>query len=289
MNPTTLPFKSSYLSRIDQLLHWDRYEDALKEAEAWLKEDPDDADAYGALSVIYQFIDIDKALYWSGEALNRDPELESAWRVRLVIAYERKDWPAFETLITEMLRMFPENSYLYRMQGQYWLTKNKWQEACEQLEQAIALDHSSLNYAVYAYTLALLNKDELSLDAERTSLREDPEDDQALLYLAWAAERRNDHRKAAEFMGSAIRLDPSNAQIREEYLGILQKSFWFYRIMLFPNYLRKLKGWHILIIWIACWVLFKPLLVLFILLYIASYWASKGLVHVKVFGWTRRR
>ncbi|UVI30771.1 tetratricopeptide repeat protein [Paenibacillus spongiae] len=289
MDAMQQPAHPNYHSRIDQLLHWDRYDDALKEAEAWIREDPENADAYGALAVVYQFIDADKALYWSGEALKRDPELESAWRVRLIVAYERKDWPTFEKVIAEMLRMFPDYSYLYRMQGQYLLTKNRWQEAREYLEQAISLNHSSINYAVYAYALALLNKDEESLNAEQVALHDDPEDDQALLYLAWAAERRNDPRKAAEFMGSAIRLDPNNAQIREEYLEILQKSYWFYRVMLFPNYLRKLKGWQILIIWIACWILFKPLLVLFILLYIASYWASKALVHVKVFGWTRRR
>ncbi|MFD0671164.1 tetratricopeptide repeat protein [Cohnella sp. GCM10027633] len=282
-----LQLRSSYLSRIHKLIQWSRYKEALAEAEEWVREAPEDDEAIAWLAYVHRFTDADKALHWSGEAIRRNPECETAWQVRLFVAYEREDWKSFDQVSEEMLRMFPEEAYIYRLKAQRELGRKKVAEARGLLEQAISLEHSSNNFAVYAYALALSGNDDASRDAAATALRIDPEDVQTLLYTGWAADHRSDYEHALERLGAAVRQNPDNAQAREEYLNILQKSYWFYRVLLAPRFLTRMKPWQIFFIWVVCWILLKPLIVLFIVLYIASYWISKWLVHLKIFGFRR--
>lgn len=282
-----MQLRSAYISRIHRLVQWSRYKEALAEAEEWVRQAPEDDEAIAWLAYVHRFTDADKALHWSGEAIRRNPESETAWQVRLFVAYERQDWKSFDRVSEEMLRMFPEEAYVYRLKAQRELGRKKTDEALRLIEQAIALQHSDNNFAVYAYALALRGDDEASREAEATALRLDPEDVQTLLYAGWAADQRNDYAQALERIGAAVRLDPDNAQIREEYLNILQKSYWFYRILLLPRFLTKMKPWQILLVWILCWLLLRPLVFAFIVLYLLSYWASKWLVHVKIFGFRR--
>lgn len=282
-----LQVRHPYLHKILQLLSWERYKDALSEAEEWIRQDPDDAEALAWLAYVYRFLDMDKALHWSGEALARDPELELAWKTRLFVYYERENWEPFKRTAEEMLRLFPEDGYIYRLKAQYLLMSKNVTEARDLLLQAVALDHSAESYAVYSYAAALSGEYNASMEAERTALREEPENVQVLLYTGWAADQRSDYKQALERMSAAVRLDPDNQQTRDEYLETLQKSYWFYRILLLPNFLKRMKPWQILLLWVACWLLFRPLLLVFIVLYIASYWISKWLVHVKVFGFRR--
>ncbi|WP_201450655.1 hypothetical protein [Paenibacillus sp. An7] len=52
--------------------------------------------------------------------------------------------------------------------------------------------------------------------------------------------------------------------------------------------MRKMKTWQILLTWVVAVLLLKPLLILFLVLYVLSHWVTKAIVHVKVFGWRRR-
>ncbi|GGD84752.1 tetratricopeptide repeat protein [Paenibacillus nasutitermitis] len=279
--------RSRTLQKIYQLVSWERYKEALAEAEDWVRHSPDDSVALGALAFVYQFSDADKALYWCGEALKRDPELELPWRIMLAFAYERKDWKEFITLCSEMLRMFPEQDYIYRLKAQYMLIQGKFEDARLLTEQAVKLNYSAINYAVHAYALALTGKHDASRASEATALREEPENVEVLLYTGWAADRRGEYKAAVERMNAAVRLDPTNKQSREEYLKMLQKSYWFYRVLLLPRFISRMRRWQVLLIWVAAFILFRPLLLLFILLHVMSYWTSKWLVHIKVFGFHR--
>lgn len=49
-----------------------------------------------------------------------------------------------------------------------------------------------------------------------------------------------------------------------------------------------MKRWQILVSWLVAVIFFKPLLIVFIVLYVLAHWATKGIVHVRVFGWRRR-
>ncbi|MDG0793629.1 hypothetical protein OMP38_24460 [Cohnella ginsengisoli] len=110
-----------------------------------------------------------------------------------------------------------------------------------------------------------------------------------LLHLAWAARTRGDFKLDETYMKSAVRLNPDDKQFQDEYLEALQRAHPMYRIFAVPDkYLRAMTPWQILFCWVALWTIFKPLVLLFILLYVVSKWGTKALVHVRIFGWRRR-
>lgn len=283
--------KYHHISKVDQLITWGRYKDAIREAEAMLQAYPEDADAYAMLSSAYLHVDEKKALYWSQEALRRDPQHEDAWRTRLFTYRSQDNDNQFKETLDEILRLFPHKSYPYFYLAELHMKKAKFPEARAALEQAIGIYPSGIHYAMYGYVLAILDERGPSKDAIETALRLEPEQATVFTYAGWAADRRGEVRQARDYMNAAVRLVPDDPQIRKEYLAMLQKQYWFYRILLLPNSLRRMKGWQLMLLWIVLWIVFKPLLLLFILLYVAAHWISKLLVHIRVYGWTlpRRR
>ncbi|MFC5647857.1 tetratricopeptide repeat protein [Paenibacillus solisilvae] len=274
------------VEKINHLLQWRRYDEALQEAGELLREYPENAFVFGITSMIHRAKgNEEQALYWANEALARDPEQEDAWCTLLFVAYNKGEYKEAQRLVFEMLRMFPEESYLYRMKSQCELREGRFEEARSSLELALSIETSAINLAMYSYVMALLGHESASIQAENSAMRMEPENDQVLLQVAWAADKRGDHKKASEYMNAAVRLDPDNEQIRKEYLDMLQKSYWFYRVLLYPGALFAKYRWQALVIWLLCAVVFNQLIVLFIVLYILSYWTSKALVNVKVYGW----
>ncbi|MNN81160.1 hypothetical protein D3C81_1979540 [compost metagenome] len=110
-----------------------------------------------------------------------------------------------------------------------------------------------------------------------------------LLYLAWAAGHRGDFKLKETYMKNAVRLSPDDKQLQEEFLESLQQRQKLLRIFLWPTrYIRKMKRWQIVLVWIIAWLLFRPLVLMLIVLYVIATWVTKGIVHVQVFGWRRR-
>ena len=276
---------------VQQLVQMKRYKEALIEAEKLLQHSPEEANTYSTIGWIYSLLDEhDKALHWSGEALGRDPDNPLAWYVRVGVYYETEQEAAFEQSLTEALRVDPYEDHYYFLKASALNKKGKYQDAKEHVLQALELDpESPRSLALLSYTEALLGNDPDSRRAEREALQRDAEEPTVFMLLAWAATRRGEYDLAEKYMGNAVRLNPEEKQIREEYLEALQKGNKMYRLFLWPaKAVRRLKPWQILLAWIAAWILFKPLIILFIILYILAHWISKGIVHVRVFGWRRR-
>jgi len=113
----------------------------------------------------------------------------------------------------------------------------------------------------------------------------EPENSNVFMYLAWAADQRGDHLKSLQYLENAVRLKLDNRQLREEYLEILQKQYKVYRLFLVPSkLLTRVKPVYALLLWIVAWFSFRPLVVVFIVLYVVAHWTTKLIVNVKVFG-----
>jgi tetratricopeptide (TPR) repeat protein len=278
--------KYQHIAKIDQLISWGRHKEAIQEAGAMLQAYPEDADAFAMMSIAYRSVDAEKALYWSNETLRRDPEHEDAWRTKMFIYREQGNMKSFKETLDEILRIFPHKSYPFFYMAEWHIGKGKLQDAREALEQAISIHKSGLYLALYGHVLAKLNQSARSEQAIEDALRLEPESSAVLMYAGWAADSRGDYGKAQQYMNAAVRISPDDPQIRKEYLEMLQKQYWFYRVLLFPNLLRRLKMWQIVLLWIVLWIVFRPLMLLFLVLYVASHWISKLLVHIRVYGWT---
>lgn len=106
------------------------------------------------------------------------------------------------------------------------------------------------------------------------------------LYLGWVAKERGEYEKAIEYLTNAVKLNPYDKSNREKYMAMLQNK---YKICRFVNWPAKLLAWQALLIWIVGWLFFKPLIIIFIVLYVISHWTTKLIIHVKIFGWNFRR
>ncbi|RQW09200.1 hypothetical protein EH198_20140 [Paenibacillus rhizophilus] len=277
-----------HYERAFQLMNWRRFAEAIEETEKWILEDPENADAYGMLAQIHMKAgSYDHAMHWSAEALRCDPENALAWFVRAVSLYSQGNEALFLEAAAEGQRIDPLESYYPFLKFNIYHKKGDFQAAREEMDRALRLaPDRSLFLAADSYLRANSRDFEGSLSSESMALFHDPEDDQTYLYLAWAADRRGDYGKEIEFMKNAIRIDPTDEQIRSEYLNSLQKKYWFYRVLLLPFIAKKRLGkWQFFLVWVVLWIVFRPFVLLFLLLYVLAYWLSKLLVRVQVFGW----
>ncbi|WP_169087138.1 tetratricopeptide repeat protein [Paenibacillus sp. PL91] len=278
--------------RIQQLMQWNKYKEASEEALQLIRETPYDPDAYALLGhVCLRMENYDQAIHWSGEALQRDPENELAWFVRANTYYEMEHWKDALEAIDEAQRIDPYEPHYFFLRANISNKKAKFNESRDYLLKGLEISpENPLYLANLSYTEALLKNNSESKRLSNVALRLEVESDLVYLYLAWSAEQRSDYDDYLLMLKNAIRLDPDNKQIRQEFLKGLQKNYTFYRIMLMPgNLIKKMKPWQVFLSWIVLWFLFRPLVIVFIVLYIITHWVTRLLVHVKVFGWTRRR
>lgn len=274
-----------------RLIEWRRYKEALSEAQKLLALYPEDPDAMALTGKIWMHMSrYDEALKWSGEALRRSPEHELAWFVRVASFYESGRMKEFEQALAEALRIDPYESFYYYMNANALNKKGKFKEAREELLRALELrPESPLYLATLSYVEALLGDYPASARLDRQAIRYDAEDPYVLLYLAWAARTRDDAALDESYMKSAIRLNPDEKQFQDEYLIALQRANPLFRIASAPGrVLRRMKPWQIFLSWAIAWLLFKPLIIVFIVLYVLANWGTKAFIHVKVFGWRRR-
>lgn len=287
----TIQDYSAY-AKVQQLIEWRRYKEALKEAQQLIKQEPEDPDVFALIANIYLLMDEnDKALHWSNEALRREPEQRLAWYVRVCVYYAADKDRAFDEAVQEALRIDPYESHYYYLQANMFNKKGKLKQAKAALLQALEIHpEAPLYLAVLSYTEALLIHFEESVRLERIALEHNMESSEVYFFLGLASGQRGDYKLKETYMRNAVRLEPDNKQYQEEFLDALQHNELLFKIILWPvKFLRKLKHWQVLIAWIVAMLFLRPLLILFIVLYVLSYWVTKATVHVKVFGWGRRR
>lgn len=278
-------------AKAQQLIEWRRYKEALKEAEQLIRQEPEDPDVFALISKIHLFMnEYDKALHWSNQALSREPQQELAWYVRVSVYYATDKDRAFEEALQEALRIDPYEPYYYYLQANMLNKKGRSNQAKTALSHALELcPESPLYLAVLSYTEALLRNFEDSARLERLALKNNMESSEVYFFLGLAAGQRGDYKLKETYMRNAVRLDPEDKQYQDEFLEALQHNEMLFKIFLWPGkFLRKMKNWQILLSWAVAVLLFRPLLILFIVLYVLSHWVTKAIVHVKVFGWRRR-
>ncbi|WP_106767590.1 tetratricopeptide repeat protein [Paenibacillus faecalis] len=278
-------------AKAQQLIEWRRYKEALQEAEQLMSQEPEDPDVFALISRIHLLMnEYDKALHWSNQALSREPHQELAWFVRVCVYYDTNKHRACKEALQEALRIDPYEPHYYYLQANLFNKMNMPKKAKTALSHALELrPESSLYLAVLSFTEAVLKNFEDSARLEKLALKYNTESSQVFMYLGWAAGERGEYKLKETYMRNAVRLDPDDKQYQDEFLEALQHNEVLFKIFLWPlKFLRKMKPWQVLLTWVVAMILFRPLLILFIVLYVLSHWVTKAIVHVKVFGWGRR-
>lgn len=273
------------IHQVNELYQKQRYKEALEEAMRLQQQYPEHPTVMSLAAVVHKPIAPDQALHWASEALKRDTRLPDAWRVRMSIYYERREWPAFETAARQLALVAEEDPTPHLLLAQYQLRKGALDQALLSLERSIDIEPAGIAYATYSYVLAQMKRYPESREAERQALAWQEKHAYTLMQLAWAADQRDEHDRAMQFMQEAIRLNPEDSQVRNEYMDALQKSHPWFRLVWWPaQMLQKLSPWILVILW-ALFALIKPtLLIAFIVLHVSTYWISRGFVNWKVYG-----
>lgn len=278
-------------AKAQQLIEWRRYKEALKEAEQLISQEPENPDVFAMISHIHLLMnEYDKALHWSNQALSREPHQELAWFVRVSVYYDTDKNRACEEALQEALRIDPYAPHFYFLQANLFNKTGRPGKAKTALLHALELRPESPVYlAALSYTESLLKNFEESARLEKLALQFNTESSQVFFFLGWAAGERGEYKLKETYMRNAVRLDPEDKQYQDEFLEALQHNEVLFRIFLWPfQFLRKMKPWQLLLTWFAAVLLFRQLLILFLVLYVLSHWVTKAIVHVKVFGWGRR-
>ncbi|WLD92546.1 lipopolysaccharide assembly protein LapB [Alkalihalobacillus sp. AL-G] len=277
--------QSIQIDKIEQLIEWGRINEAIKETEQYIQMNPDDSLGYALLAKAYlQGSQLDKALHWSEESLKRDPNDLIAWQIRVLVYFKKDDWDELNQAVQSGKELFPYNSFFYFYETNYFVNKGKFKKAKEEMETCLELEpYDSLNLAFYSYIVSLLGEKGLSESVEKQALELQPNGSSTYLYLGWAAQQRGDFEKELTFFEIAIQSEPSNEQVRSEYLTVLQRKYKLYRFLTFPQRMTKKQALFILL---PAFILLKGFALLFLLAYVVMHWVTKLLVHVKVFGWT---
>ncbi|MBG9735196.1 tetratricopeptide repeat protein [Paenibacillus alvei] len=273
------------IHQVNELYQKQRYKEALEEAMRLQQQYPEHPTVMSLAAVVHKPIAPDQALHWASEALKRDTRLPDAWRVRMSIYYERREWPAFETAARQLALVAEEDPTPHLLLAQYQLRKGALDQALLSLERSIDIEPAGIAYATYSYVLAQMKRYPESREAERQALAWQEKHAYTLMQLAWAADQRDEHDRAMQFMQEAIRLNPEDSQVRNEYMDALQKSHPWFRLVWWPaQMLQKLSPWILVILW-ALFALIEPtLLIAFIVLHVSTYWISRGFVNWKVYG-----
>ncbi|NGP60280.1 tetratricopeptide repeat protein [Paenibacillus thiaminolyticus] len=281
----TIRYLQQAIQRINQLYQRQEYQEALREAMQLQLEYPEHPTIMSLAAVVHKPVDPDKALDWAGEALRRDIYQPDAWRVRMGIYYDRGEWVAFETAARQLIAMAPDDPTPHLLLAQHQMRKGALEQAVLSLERCIDIEPAGLAYATYSYVLAQLDRTVESKEAERQALAMEEEHAYTLMQLAWAADQRGEKNHSLRLMEKAVRLDPDDSQVREEYMETLQKVNLAFRLVWLPaQWFQKLSPWILFVIWVLFAYLKPVLLVAFVLLHVSTHWISRWYVNWKVYG-----
>ncbi|MCY9515454.1 tetratricopeptide repeat protein [Paenibacillus apiarius] len=273
------------IQQINELYQRQRYKEALLETARLQQQYPEHPTIMSLAAMVHKHVAPDKALHWAAEALRRDIYQPDAWRVRMSVYYDRGEWSAFETAARQLAIVAPDDPTPHLLLAQHQMRRGALEQALLSLERCIAIEPAGIAYATYSYVLAQLERVPESKEAERKALEMNEEHAYTLMQLAWAADQRGEHDHSLKFMEEAVRLDPGDQQVREEYMDALQKTHLWFRLVWWPAQLfQKLQPFILLIIWVIFAIIQPTLLIGFIVLHIATYWLSRFVVNWKVYG-----
>lgn len=287
MTVLTINQGSARYEHVVQLMNGRRFEEAIAAAKEWINSNSQNADAYGILAQIYLKSDqFHEALYWSEEALRYDAENTIAWFVRVSVLDAQGEDRELLKALNEAQRLDPYEGHYYFLKFNSHRKNGRLQEARQELDKALYMSpENSLYIASDSYLQAIWGNFEASLASEMCALQRNTGDDRTFLFLAWAAQSRGEHDKALEYLKDAIRMKPEDVHLRSEYMDTLGRSHPLYRVFLLPCFLKNIKTWQFVLLWVASWFIYKPLFIMLVVLYAAAHWTSPVIVRIKVYGW----
>jgi tetratricopeptide (TPR) repeat protein len=242
------------LSKAAQLIDLHKYSLALKEADAFLSSEPENARAYALKALAYmgkkQRVE---ALENAEKAVGLGPELEfSHYILGLVHLNLTKNFRTAELAINEALRINPENPDYYDVLAQLRMVKRDYKEALRLCEKGLEIDPQNVDCrSTRARVLTKMGKKNAAREDLSEALKNDPENPQTLASKGWVDLENGDYQGAQEAFRDALKIKPDYEYARDGLIQALKAKNiifrWYLRYAFWINRLGNRTRWALVV------------------------------------------
>lgn len=207
------------------LIRAGRYQEARREAESLLEEDPNNVVAMGSLATILVHLDErEKALAIYRRMMELDPHRDAAYLGAARLLGKLGTYDEAMATVRRLLEIQPENVEAYTVLGDLALDREDYAEAEKNFRKALAIDpHSSLAASGLGNCLNRAGRLAEARDILAEYHRKDPTSHAVTYNLAVVSERLGDPRAALALYQQAIRLDPDHSMSWNNLGSLLSK------------------------------------------------------------------
>ncbi len=207
------------------LIRAKRHEEARREAEALLEEDPNNVVAMGSLAgVLVSLDEPEKALAIYRRMIDLDPHRDAAYLGAAKVLGKLHHYEKAVATLQALLDQQPENVEAYTALGDLALEREDYPEAEKAFRKALEIDpHSSLAASGLGNCLNRAGRLEEARDLLAEYHRKDPTSHAVTYNLAVVSDRLGDQRAALALYQQAVKLAPDHSMSWNNLGSLLSK------------------------------------------------------------------
>ncbi|AKQ45022.1 hypothetical protein TH63_04260 [Rufibacter radiotolerans] len=227
------------------LLQQKKYDLAEKELRSALTEDVHNGlnHAYLALCLLH-LNKPQEALQEAQQAIAEEPDLDYAFYILSLIHLQEERLAESERAIWEALTLEPYEATYHFVLGSICFSRSQWKEALASAEEGLAVepeDVSCLN--LKARALNRLGHKEMATESFGNAFLHAPDNHQTHTNQGWVYLEQAQYKQALHHFQEALRLNPTSDFAREGLVEALKAKYWIYRGFLQFSYkMASLSG-----------------------------------------------
>lgn len=202
--------------------------EAVELAETLVKVHPDESKAYAVRGDIY-YIDgqNDKALQSYEQALKMNKDVFQVWQQVMLIYNQKQDWANVLRVANEAMELFPNQNMIYLFKGGAEMQQKDYEKAVKSFSKGEKMTTEDLKLraqflANQGDALHSLNKHAESDEAYDKALKLDPDNAYVLNnYSYYLSIRKANLEKAKQMSAYSNKLEPNNSSFLDTYAWIL--------------------------------------------------------------------
>jgi tetratricopeptide (TPR) repeat protein len=227
------------LQRAHLLFEQGRIEDAQKELNNVLQQDPDHAEAFGLYArCYYARTRFDDGIAAVNNAIRLDPEEAYYLYLRAFGFYRSNQNAGALADLDNAIRMNPYSAEFFGLYAFVHLDDKKFNEALAKADEGLQIDPENIT-CLNARSTALnkLKRVDAAIETMQDALAQDPDNEFTHTTIGWNFLEKGKHKDAATHFREALRIDPNHENARAglkealkskipPYKWLLRYSFW---------------------------------------------------------------
>ncbi len=223
-----------HLAHAWQLYEVERYQDAMLEAKAALRDEPEDVEALSLLAVCEVYcLHRAKATKTALQAVRLGPEEPIAWWVLGTVHHENGEIKAARASAYKWLETEPNSVNARIMLVKGYLAESDYERCIERLDQVLAIDpeHETAK-ALKTTVLTYMGRSSDAMKMAYEGLSDAPDSPDAHATQAWVHLEAGRVREAVLMYREALRIDPQNRYAEDGLKEALRRHIPPYRWMM---------------------------------------------------------